>query len=317
MKYLNKISIVIDNDDIITDKMTFEKWDYPRLPVYKVKTANGNVKLLHLHQIVSITPIHNQSLLITLFFNNNYYEIICDSIERKDSWPTILCVINPTNTSPVLPIPQSFDSLSLEAIEIIKRDIPRHDSIYYQFNFHQGLDPHYSALLNHCFNSAYLLTNSSIKDIINNTRILSIEILRCNREINPQKEISSFYNTSYNDRLIKSSGTDFPQIHICINFDDKKLHIWSEKFLREYSTRSMDYDEWGEIDCLMIFQTRYQLRLYVCNVLDICKKDEIEIEYSKLDTEEYYSLTSKGGYNWAEKFGVEFIYTKDRYGTPR
>lgn len=273
------MGITLDNnEEIVVDKLIFSNF-HCSYPLYKailcrdvstleykdiytlLQYARYTKKEVSLYNIKNLSAIHNQKLLVTVYFNNRLIEITCDGISYGEG------LINPAILHPISHKEVKYTEIEIAALDFIEQNAQGfqnfHPSKFWGVNTSK-LSNDISLMLKACRldgHFCYPNNNPEIREILTNTRIQSIEVLRS--EVKQEVRCEHLINTSNQYRDVRPASSEdlllFPSINISIDISNKTMRARGCRLIKESKTSRADYTYYGIIAGLTYFQSAHQL----------------------------------------------------------
>lgn len=342
MRYYNMMGITLENnEEILVDKLIFSNF-HCSAPLYKAIYV-GDVSTLeykdiyilrqygryvnkdvYLSGIKNLSAIHNQKLLVTVYFNNRLIEITCDALSYRAG------LINPAILHPISHKEVKYTEIEIAALEFIEREFidlrPDHFQRPPWFKPVKYIGANVSEVSNDiplilkvCLLGGMfrISPNQEIKEILANTRIQSIEVLRsemkqeirCEHLINTSNQYSDVRPASSEDLLL------FPSINIMIDIPNKTMRATGCRLIRESKTSRADYSYYGNVEGLTYFQSVHQLFVRMREIINECSYNNIQVEQYSYENDianKHININLQGTFDWS-KFDFKFTYWIDIY----
>ena len=329
-----------NNEEIVVDKLIFSNF-HCSYSLYKailcrdvitleykdiytlLQYARYTKKEVSLYNIKNLSAIHNQKLLVTVYFNNRLIEITCDGISYGEG------LINPAILHPISHKEVKYTEIEIAAIESIDREFidlsPHHSQrppwfrpVKYIGNNVSKLSNDISLILKVCFLGGFSTSlNPEIKEILTNTRIQSIEVLRS--EVKQEVRCEHLINTSNRYCDVRPASSEdlllFPSINISIDIPNKTMRARGCRLIKESKTSRADYTYYGNIAGLTYFQSAHQLFVRMREIINECSYNNIQVEqysYGNDIANKHINIDLQGTFDWS-KFDFEFTYWIDIY----
>lgn len=335
MRYYNMMGITLkNNEEILVDKLIFSNF-HCSVPLYKAIYV-GDVSTLeykdiytlcqygryvnkdvYLSGIKNLSAIHNQKLLVTVYFNNRLIEITCDGISYRDG------LINPAILHPISHKEVKYTEIEIAALDFIEQNAQGfqnyHPSKFWGVNTSK-LSNDISLMLKACRldgSFCYPNNNPEIREILTNTRIQSIEVLRS--EVKQEIRCEHLINTSNRYRDVRPASSEdlllFPSINIMIDIPNKTMRATGRRLIRESKTSRADYTYCGNVEGLTYFQSVHQLFVRMREIINECSCNNIQVEQYSYENDianKYININLQGTFDWS-KFDFKFTYWIDIY----
>lgn len=328
-----------NNEEIVVDKLIFSNF-HCSYPLYKailcrdvstleykdiytlLQYARYTKKEVSLYNIKNLSAIHKQKLLVTVYFNNRLIEITCDGISYGEG------LINPAILHPISHKEVKYTEIEIAAIESIDREFinlsPHHSQrppwfrpVKYIGDNVSKLSNDISLILKVCFLRGFSTSlNPEIKEILTNTRMQSIEVLRS--EVKQEVRCEHLINTSNRYDIRPASSEDlllFPSINISIDISNKTMRARGRRLIEESKTSRADYTTCGNIAGLTYFQSAHQIFVRMREIINECSYNNIQVEQYSYENDianKHINIDLQGTFDWS-KFDFEFTYWVDIY----
>lgn len=322
-----------NNEEILVDKLIFSNF-HCSAPLYKAIYV-GDVSTLeykdiyilrqygryvnkdvYLSGIKNLSAIHNQKLLVTVYFNNRLIEITCDALSYRAG------LINPVILHPISHKEVKYTEIEMAALEFIEHAQGfqnYHPSKFWGVNTSK-LSNDISLMLKACRldgRFCYPNNNPEIREILTNTRIQSIEVLRS--EVKQEIRCEHLINTSNRYRDVRPASSEdlllFPSINIMIDIPNKTMRATGRRLIRESKTSRADYSYYGNVEGLTYFQSVHQLFVRMREIINECSCNNIQVEQYSYENDianKYININLQGTFDWS-KFDFKFTYWIDIY----
>lgn len=329
------MGITLDNnEEIVVDKLMFSNF-HCSYPLYKaiscrdvstleykdiytlLQYARYTKKEVSLYNIKNLSAIHNQKLLVTVYFNNRLIELTCDGISYGEG------LINPAILHPISHKEVKYTEIEIAALDFIEQNAQGfqnfHPSKFWGVNTSK-LSNDISLMLKACRldgRFCYPNNNPEIREILTNTRIQSIEVLRS--EVKQEVRCEHLINTSNQYRDVRPASSEdlllFPSINISIDISNKTMRARGCRLIKESKTSRADYTYYGIIAGLTYFQSAHQLFVRMREIINECSYNNIQVEQYSYENDianKHININLQGTFDWS-KFDFKFTYWIDIY----